>query len=482
MDNLLKKVYNAKDFEEIGHGLIEKIAEYLSKSQSGKLKVSNWVDPDKQLSFWGNYEFTTPSVFFEDVLKRSINVQNPKYMGHQIAPTAPFSALSSLLSAILNNGMAVYEMGAAATAIEKVVINKLLNKIGYDNNSDGFITSGGTLANLTALLSARRAMVTPDIWEEGSSEDLAVIVSSEAHYCIDRALRIMGFGSKGVIKVPVNSNFCMQTELLENYYNKAKNSGLKVIAVVGSAPSTSTGMYDDLEAIATFCQAKNLWFHVDAAHGGGALFSKKYKDLLNGIEKADSIVIDGHKMLMTPSIMTFLLFKNKQQSYATFSQKAQYLWEQSEEEWYNIAKRTFECTKSMMSIQFYCILEYYGERVFDDFVTHLYDLAFEFAELIRNDRNFDLALLPHSNIVCFRLKSFELSDNMLNELNNRIHNALLVDGEFYIVKTTLNNQVYLRTTLMNPMTDNKIIKELIEKLITVRNEIVKELKIEPKKI
>ena len=125
--------------------------------------------------------------------------------------------------------------------------------------------------------------------------------------------------------------------------------------------------------------------------------------MLKGINQADSIAIDGHKMLMMPSIMTFLLYKNKSDSYATFNQKAQYLWEKAEdEEWYNYAKRTFECTKYMMSIHFYSMLEFYGEQVFDDHVTHLYDQAYLFAEKITTRNNFELALQPQSNIVCFR--------------------------------------------------------------------------------
>ena len=121
------------------------------------------------------------------------------------------------------------------------------------------------------------------------------------------------------------------------------------------------------------------------------------------MEHADSIVIDGHKMLMTPSIMTFLLFKQQQHSYSAFSQKAQYLLERSEqEEWYNLAHRTFECTKHMMSIKYYVLLKYYGEAVFDQFVTRLYDLGRQFAAKVTQRKHLELALDPESNIVCFR--------------------------------------------------------------------------------
>jgi L-2,4-diaminobutyrate decarboxylase len=356
--------------------------------------------------------------------------------------------------------------------MEKVVIDWLNGKVGLGNTADGFITSGGTLANLTALLSARQAMVSTDIWEEGMNEKLAVMVSSEAHYCIDRSLRIMGFGSDGIIKVPVGNDFTLQTSLLDQYYYSAISKGLKVIAVVGNAPSTSSGRYDDLEALGSFAKSHGLWFHVDGAHGGAAVLSGKFKELTKGIGMADSVVIDGHKMLMTPTILTFLLFRDKQNSNATFRQKAQYLLSRSgEDEWYNIAGKSFECTKRMMSIQFYILLKYYGEEIFDKFVTRQYDLGRQFAGKIEARENFDLPFQAHSNIVCFRYyrKGFTVIE--LNEINKKVRTALLEEGSFYIVQTTLNDEVYLRTTLASPETTEGDLDLLLDKIEVLAREL-----------
>lgn len=464
MENLLKEAYNPEHFRTLGYELIDVLTTYLKDAQQGTIPVVQWTTPSEQLRFWEDYtlDSNAPTTLFKDIIARSMHVHHPKYMGHQIAPTVPLAALSGLVSALLNNGAAIYEMGSSSTAIEKLVIQSLTQKAGYGKNSDGFMTSGGTLANLTALLAARKVMAPSDVWEEGHRESLGVMVSSEAHYCIDRALRIMGFGSKGIVKVPVGASFKMNTELLNTHYEHARKNGIRIIAVVGSAPSTSTGMYDDLEAIARFCAEKNLWFHVDGAHGGAAVFSSKYKHLLRGMEHADSIVIDGHKMLMTPSIMTFLLFKEQHHSYSAFSQKAQYLLEKSEqEEWYNLAHRTFECTKHMMSIKYYVLLKYYGEAIFDQFVTRLYDLGRQFAAKVKQHKHLELALDPESNIVCFRYIRSGLSVAALNARNSAIRNTILEKGAFYIVQTTLQDQVYLRVTLMNPETSPEVIDELL---------------------
>ena len=389
-----------------------------------------------------------------------------------MCPPAPVSALSGLFGELINNGMAIYEMGPAGTAIEKVVIELISTKIGYDENADGFITSGGTIGNLTALLAARQNAVDKDIWEEGLNQELGIMVSEESHYSVDRAARIMGFGTKGIIKVPVTKDYTIDTNLLEKYYNKAVNDGIRVISIVGCAPSTSTGMYDDLIALGKFAKDKNIWFHVDAAHGGGAIFSEKYNYLMSGAELADSVVIDGHKMLMTPALLTFVMFRDRHVSYSTFSEKAQYLWEKNQdEEWFNGARRTIECTKLMMSIKFYSIYATYGEKAFDISVTHLYNLGKTFASIVNDYPEFNLALEPHSNIVCFRYHP-KVSGVDLNKLNSKIRDRILKEGDFYIVQTVLNGHVYLRTTIMNPFTNSDIFNTLLDNIKNIGAEFI----------
>ena len=155
---------------------------------------------------------------------------------------------------LLSNGTGVYEMGMASNAIERVVVEVLAEKIGYDQEAAGFLTSGGSLANLTALLAARKAKASNEVWEEGHGAKLAVMVSAEAHYCIDRAARILGMGSEGIIKVPVDEHFKIRIDLLEEYYSQAQEQGFEVIALIGCASTTATGSYDDLEGLADFAE------------------------------------------------------------------------------------------------------------------------------------------------------------------------------------------------------------------------------------
>ena len=252
----------------------------------------------------------------------------------------------------------------------------------------------------------------------------------------------------------------MRTDVLEDQYLEAKAKGKNIFCIVGCACSTSIGAYDNLDAIGSFAQKYGIWFHVDGAHGAPVIFSPVYKHLLKGIEKADSVMVDFHKMMMAPSLSTAVLFKSARQAGKTFLQKAEYLWQdQQADEWYNSGKQTFECTKPMTILHTYTIMRLYGDALYQQHIDKLYGMAAEFAHMVHLHENFELACEPQSNIVCFRLKAGADS----NELNRDVLQRLLEDGRFYIVGTTIKQDFYLRITLMNPLTQ----KEDLEQLLSV---------------
>lgn len=465
--SLLKQVYDTETFRKKGHELIDQLADHLDdKLQKHSGNAIHWNEPEKELAFWENFlKKGNSNELFSEITKRTTYIHHPHYIGHQVTPTAPMSALTGMISSLLNNGMAVYEMGMSPSAIERVVTDVLCKKIGFDTTSGGFITSGGTLANLTALLTARKVNLDADIWNHGSTQQLGIMVSEEAHYCVDRAAKIMGLGEQGIVKIPATADFRMDTAQLEEKYAEATHKGIHIFAIIGSAPSTATGMFDDLHTIADFAKSKKLWFHVDGAHGGAAIFSPKYKSLLKGIDQADSVVIDGHKMMMMPALTTALLYKKSIHTNVTFSQKADYLLTESElEDWCNSGKKTFECTKTMMSIHWFTMLKLYGAEVFDAYVTHLFDMGAQFASIIEEHPQFELAVMPMCNIVCFKYVDHSLSNEVQNKQNESIRKALLEDGEFYIVQTKLRGIHYLRVTVMNPFTTEIHFKNLLDKI------------------
>lgn len=469
--SLLEDAYEPEKFRAMGHQLIDVLADYLATCQAGggTMPTNSWMEPITALSRWAtpieNPGTVDSSSILKDTLYEGIHLHHPKYMGHQISPPIPLTALAGLVGDWMNNGMGVYEMGIPGTAMERVVIGKVAEQMGLGTTADGFFTSGGTLANTTALLAARSIKARSNVWKEGHQQPLALMVSAAAHYCVDRAVKIMGWGEQGIIKVPVDDQYKMKTDQLEVLYREAEAADVQVVAVVGSACSTATGSFDDLEAIGQFCQQRDLWFHVDGAHGAALVFSEKYRGVLNGIELADSVVMDFHKMLLTPSVTTALIFRDGQQGYNTFSQRADYLFEQADAEWFNLAKRTFECTKLMIGMKAYVTLAQYGVKVWDQAVTTVINLSRRFAEMIDKHPHFELALNPECNIVCFRYRVDSLTNEELNALNDKIRQEILTDGTFYIVKTLLGDTLWLRTTLANPFTTEEELKGLLDKVL-----------------
>ena len=473
MNDLIQEAYDPELFRQQGHQLIDLLAEYFTeiKKQDSDKKVLEYIPPEELYNRWEkdaeNIPHKNEMGFFKNILKETIHMHHPKYIGHQTSVVSPFSALAELLGAILDPGMGVYEQGTSGVVIEKIVSKKIGELIGWDENCDGFMTSGGTLGNLTALLCARQVMIGNDVWKNGyDGKQYAFMVSSEAHYSVARAVKIMGMGSRGVVTVPVDEHYRMRTELLNEYFEKAKKENIEIIGVVASSCATATGSYDPINEIADYCEAKKLWLHVDGAHGACVLFSKKYRHLLNGINRADSVIMDFHKMLMVPSLVTSVLFKNAEHSYQTFAQKASYLWDKDEgQEWYNLGKRTFELTKSFMSIRVYALWRKHGTALFEENVDRLYNMAKVFTKLIKSEINFEILLEnPESNIVCFRYIEKNWPEEKIEHINLKIRERLVQDGNYFILQARVQGKLYLRTTIINPFTTEKELRGLLEEI------------------
>jgi L-2,4-diaminobutyrate decarboxylase len=464
--------FDPEDFRKEGHKIVDILSDYLRETLSGnEMAVLPWNEPDKLAEYFSLDSGAGDKEPFDKFIKRILactnHLHHPHYIGHQVTSPLPLTAISQFCTSLLNNGAAIYEMGPVAMAMEKNVIKLFSSKIGYTGNFDGIFTHGGSAGNLTAMLAVRQNMTDYNIWEEGVKDDhkIGFMVSDQSHYSVVRNAKIMGLGDDSLIRVPYDSSFRMKTGLLEEYRKRAEDKGIKVVSVVANSCSTATGSYDNLEAIGSFCEKYGLWMHVDGAHGSGVLFSAKYRDRIKGIERADSVVIDFHKMLLVPGLNTMVLFRNGEKSYETFAQKASYLFRKSEQNvWYNSAIRTLECTKSAMGIIAYTAVKYYGGEYYREYIDSRYDLATEFAEIVNSDGSFELATMPDANIVCFRYTEKGSGVLEMNRINSLIRNNIIKEGSFYIVQTELDGKVWLRVTIINPVTSAKDLKELLERV------------------
>lgn len=469
-NSISQNPFDSEIFRTEGHKVIDLLADYLSSvTKRPDTPVLPWNEPDDLTEIYaGVFERGSEEPFAEylkEAVIRSNHLHHPRYMGHQVTSPLPPVALAQLCTTLLNNGAAVYEMGPVAMAMEKNLVKYFSQLIGYGTGADGIFTHGGSAGNLNAMLAVRQVKSEYNVWEEGVRSDMRTgfMVTDQSHYSVARNVKIMGLGDECLVKVPFDNKYRMRTDLLESCYNEATAKGIRIAAVVANSCSTATGSYDDLEAIGEFCQKHNLWLHVDGAHGTGVLFSDKYRHKIKGIEKADSIVIDFHKMLLVPGLNTMVMFREGARSYETFAQKASYLFRQhTAHEWYNSAKRTLECTKSSLGLVAFTAFKYFDKSYYNNYIDSRYDLAQRFAVMINDTHGFELAVNPDANIVCFRHNPGGMTDEQLNGLNGAIRDRLMKEGSFYIVQTELEGKLWLRVTIINPLTTEEDMKLLLE--------------------
>jgi L-2,4-diaminobutyrate decarboxylase len=457
--------YDVTRFEKSGEQSLQMLTRYLGLARSQELDfVLPSFDPGQRLDMWSK-EMNAGSdkgngLFRDDllarVLDRSNHLHDPRYAGHQVAVPLPELAWISAATALLNNGMAIDEMGPASSPMEEAVMRSIAQFMGLGEGASGILCHGGTLANLTALLAARQCQAENDEWRDGTSEPYAVLVSEQAHYCVDRAVRVMGWGEQGTIHVPTDDQHQIRPESLKEAFAEAERKGLKVLSVVGSACTTSSGAFDDLNALADFAESKDLWFHVDGAHGAAQVFSKQHSEALSGLHRADSVAMDFHKMLGVPALCTGLFYRRSEDAYCAFSQRADYLYEKGEQdEWWNLSKRTFECTKRMLSVAVFGIWEQHGPKLWESLVDQLVGNAQTFAANVEKREGWQLFTHPKSNIVCFRSTRWD---------NSLLRRLMVEHGPHYIVKTEFNGETWLRCTFQNPFTTETVSTSILTRL------------------
>ena len=469
-------MFDGTEFRGAGHVIIELLADYLDKNLHGQGNVLDWQPPQDAIRKWQQplpAEATlTPAAFIsalrDDILAATLHIHHPRNLGHQVAPPLPVAALCDLVAALTNQAMAVYETGPSATMLENQVLQWMGELIGWKECA-GVLTSGGAQANLTALLAARQTHAGWDVWQQGvgAGAPLRILASEHAHYSVSRAAGIMGLGADAVVKVATDDQGRMEVAALQAAWQQCQAQGVKAFAVVATAGCTPTGSIDPLFAIGSFCRENNLWLHVDGAHGASALLSSMHRSQLEGIELADSVVWDGHKLLYMPATVSAVLFREPKNSYAAFAQQASYLFQgnsESEEAW-NVSYRTLECTKRMMGLKLWAAFSLYGVEKLGGLVDQVYATARLLAQKLADTPDFELLMSPQTNIVCFRHRPTDnLADEALNKHQAALLKRLVESGAFHLTQVKLENQLWLRTTIMNPLTVEEDLDVLLQKI------------------
>jgi L-2,4-diaminobutyrate decarboxylase len=466
-----------EEFRRTGHALVDRMVDYLAGIE--ERPVSPPLDPgliardfDEVLPRSGLPAAQVWEETWERVAHRSIHLAHPMYMGHQVAPPLPQAVLADALTSLLNQSVAVREMSPTGTFVEAQVVRWMVELLGYPPEADGTLVSGGSAANLTGLLAARAARF-PQSWSGGAGagegiERAVVLVSPQAHYSIERAAGVMGLGSRAVHSVEARGEG-MDPAALWRALEALRAAGRPVLAVVATAGSTATGSFDELEAIAELCRESGVWLHVDAAHGGSFLASPVLRKRLRGIERADSVSWDPHKMMFMPISAGAVLVRDHRHLDAAFSQSAPYLFHPrpGETRSSDTGQRTLQCSRRLDALKIWIALRHYGLDEIARLQERTVRITARLYEKLLDTDDFDPFHGPESNILCFRhlpdrLRAArgEAQDAFQAELRTRWNES----GEGWITATVLRGRRVLRVTLINPATEESHLDRMIEGL------------------
>ena len=384
------------------------------------------------------------------LLRYANQLHHPMYIGHQVCPPFPTAVIADLLISTLNQSTAVWEMSPVATIVEKEIVRWLAEKARYPESSLGTAVSGGSAANLTALLAARACWIEK---HGASGKRPVVICSADAHYSIARAAAIMGIPRDDVLEVPTDGRHRMDVAALDELLGSTDRD--RLLAIVATAGSTATGAFDELQFLAELRDRWDTWLHVDAAHGASALLSRSLHHLVLGIERADSFSWDPHKMMWMPLSLGIVLVRDGAWLRRAFSADAPYLFH-AERAGENIGEVTIQCSKRADAVKLWLTLRLLGEEPFAEALERVTDVTRHLYESVQASSDFEAMHIPEMNILCFRWRAGD------DAKNQQIREWLMQTGEAWITTTLLKGRRVLRVTIINPATTNEHVERLLE--------------------
>ncbi|MGX9416018.1 diaminobutyrate--2-oxoglutarate transaminase family protein [Vibrio sp. WJH972] len=388
----------------------------------------------------------------ELIAKNSIIVQHPDCIAHLHTPPLLASIVAETMIAALNQSMDSWDQASAATYVEQRVVDWVCDKYDLGDQADGVFTSGGTQSNQMALLLARdwiadklsdhsiQKLGLPDY-----ADKLRIICSEKAHFTVQKSASWMGLGEKSVLTVSSNANGTMDVSLLEHEVTKAKEEGLIPFAIVGTAGTTDHGAIDNLNAIADVAEKHQLWMHVDSAYGG-ALMLSSHKARLSGVERADSVTVDFHKMFFQTISCSAVLLKDKSR-FKYLLHHADYL-NREHDTLPNLVDKSMSTTKRFDALKVFMTMQSVGPTALGEMVDHLITQTKRVADKVDALPSFELLAEPSLSTVLFRVVNEEVTD--LDALNQELRLEALTRGIAVLGETVVDGKSALKFTILNP--------------------------------
>ncbi len=374
------------------------------------------------------------------------------------------TALGDYLAAVTNRYAGIFFACPGSVRMENGLIRWMCKLVGYPKSALGNLTSGGSIANLMAITTARdkKRIKAKDI------DKSVIYLTRQAHHCIQKALRIAGLQEAIIRYIPMDHRFKMRVEVLEKTLVADKTKGLRPFMIIGSAGTTDTGAIDPLEAIGRLAHKHDVWFHVDAAYGGFLILAKTIKPLFKGIELSDSLAIDPHKGLFIAYGLGALLIKDVKALYASNHHQANYMQDSfSANEEVSPADLSPELTKHFRGLRLWLSLQLFGTGPFSAALEEKVWLCRYFYEEVQK-LGFEVGPYPELTIIIFR---YIPKTGAANAFNQQIIEAIKQDGRIFLSSTTIDETFWIRFAVMSFRTHLeqvnlalKILKKLIDSL------------------
>ncbi|PIE41360.1 MAG: putative pyridoxal-dependent aspartate 1-decarboxylase [Gammaproteobacteria bacterium] len=440
----------------------------------------------------------------DKVVAQSVHTASPSFIGHMTSALPYFMLPLSRIMMALNQNLVKIETSKAFTPLERQTLG-MMHRLIYQNDDNfyqqwmheagyslGSFCSGGTIANLTALWVARNRLFQPTqdfpgivsvgvfgALKHHGYDGVAVLVSERGHYSLAKAADVLGIGRENLIAVKADANNRICIDELQRHIQKCRDDNIKIMAIVGVAGTSETGSVDPLDKLADIAQEIGCHFHVDAAWGGPTLFSKKYRQILSGIERADSVTIDAHKQMYVPMGAGLVLFKDPT-LVSAIEHHAEYIIRKGSKD---LGAYTLEGSRPGMAMLLQSGLKIIGRSGYEMLIDQGIEKARGFATMIQADKEFELIAEPELNMLCYRYvppfvrekladcsaEEFEAIHQLLNRLTKRIQKTQRARGKSFVSRTRLTPDQYrrqktvvFRCVLANPLTNLQILKDILE--------------------
>lgn len=459
------------EFREVGHRLIELLADHLDRVEERPLFPD--VEPATLYQAFDQPlpEGPTPLDAVVHQLEEKLfpylaQVNHPGYFGYITPTPTPVGILGDLIASALNQNVGAYSIGPAAVAMERRTVRWLADLVGYGADAGGNLTSGGTLANFTALKLARDWASGDSAQREGVREPMAAYTSEERHVSVDKAVDAVGIGRDNLRIIPTDDQFRIRVELLEQAMAADRARGIRPVCIVGMGGSTNTGAVDPIAALREIADREGAWLHVDAAYGGGMLVSQAHPGVLAGLEHADSVTLDPHKWFYAPLDAGAILVRDEVRLTHSFGMRPAYLTDRMDprEERYDYFVHGFEQSKRFRALKVWMAFQRYGTRQIGHWVDANVAHAQRLYELAEAHPDFRTARWPAMSAVCLRYAPEGMAEDEAGPLHARVARRVEESGRFWISTTTLKGHTYFRVNPVNFRTRAEHMDELFSLL------------------